>query len=43
MIGKLVYKLVKIFFKDYVEGIDRDKFDFGIWSGKLTLEKLKLK
>lgn len=43
MFEGLLYNLLMRFLGDFIEGIDKDNINFGIWSGNLTLETLTLK
>ena len=43
MFEKLIEQLILKYLGDYIEGIDPDNLSLGLWSGTLTLEKIKLK
>ena len=43
MFEKLIEQLILKYLGDYIEGIDPDNLSLGLWSGTLSLEKIKLK
>jgi len=43
MFEKLIEQLILKYLGDYIEGIDPNNLSLGLWSGTLTLEKIKLK
>ena len=43
MFEKLIEQLILKYLGDYIEGFDPNKLSLGIWSGTLSLEKIKLK
>ena len=43
MFEKLIEQLILKYLGDYIEGFDPNKLSLGLWSGTLSLEKIKLK
>ena len=43
MFEKLIEQLILKYLGDYIEGIDPENLSLGLWSGILSLEKIKLK
>ena len=43
MFEKLIEQLLLKYLGDYIEGIDPNNLSLGLWSGTLSLEKIKLK
>ena len=43
MFEKLIEQLILKYLGDYIEGFDPNKLSLGLWSGILSLEKIKLK
>ena len=43
MFEKLIEQLLLKYLGDYIEGLDPSTFSLGLWSGTLSLEKIKLK
>ena len=43
MFEKLIEQLILKYLGDYIEGIDPENLSLGLWSGTLSLEKIKLK
>lgn len=43
MFEAILYQIIMRFLGDYIDGLDRDNLELGVWSGEIILEKLTLK